>query len=133
LLDDETGEHVPGRWKQVIAMREAHPHPHSVADLALAPVIIGLEDNLTRLRSSDDLESELAAELDDDASSYPDEADRVHRILKAATRNVNLHGWTVSPTPDIEGLAVSHGQHTISIMFGKQLANYIEHGTTTWP
>jgi len=114
-------------------MREAHSRPHSVADLALAPVIIGLEDNLTRLRNSDDLESELAAELNDDASSYPDEADRLRRILNAATRNVNLHGWTVSPTLDLEGLAVSHGQHTISIMFGKQVANYIEHGTTTWP
>jgi hypothetical protein len=114
-------------------MRETHPRPHSVADLALAPVIIGLEDNLTRLRGSDDLESELAADLSDDASSYPDEAARLHRVLAGATHNVNLHGWTVSPTPDMEGLAVSHGQHTISIMFGKQLANYIEHGTTTWP
>lgn len=114
-------------------MRETHPRPRSVADLALAPVIIGLEDNLTKLRSSDDLESELAADLNDDADSYPGEADRLRRILADATRNVNLHGWTVSPTPDMQGLAVSHGQHTISIMFGKQLANYIEHGTTTWP
>jgi hypothetical protein len=114
-------------------MHENHPRPHSVADLALAPVIIGLEDNLARLRESDDLESELATELNDDESFYPDEADRVRRILKAATRNVNLHDWTVSPTPDMQGLAVSHGQHTISIMFGKPLANYIEHGETTWP
>jgi hypothetical protein len=114
-------------------MRETHPRPHSVADLALAPVIIGVEDNLTRLRNSDDLESELAVELNDDGSAHPNEADRLRRILKAATRDVNLHGWIVSPTPDLEGLAVSHGQHAISIMFGKQLANYIEHGTTTWP
>jgi len=114
-------------------MHETQRRPHSVADLALAPVIIGLEDNLARLRDSDDLESELAAELNDEASSYPDEADRVRRILTATTRDVNLHGWTVTPTPDMEGLAVSHGQHRISIMFGKQLANYIEHGTTTWP
>jgi hypothetical protein len=114
-------------------MRETHPRPHSVADLALAPVIIGLEDNLTRLRDSDDLESELAAELKDDPGSCPGEADRLRRILKAATHNVNLHGWAVTSTPDMQGLAVSHGQHTISIMFGKQLANYIEHGVTTWP
>lgn len=114
-------------------MGETHPRPHSVADLALAPVIIGLEDNLARLRDSGDLESELAADLGDDESLYPDEADRVGRILKAATRNVNLHGWSVKLTPDMQGLAVSHGQHRISIMFGKQLANYIEHGATTWP
>ena len=55
------------------------------------------------------------------------------RIVKGATRNLNLHGWTIRPTPDMQGLTVSHGEYTVSIMFGKQLANYIEHGTTTWP
>lgn len=114
-------------------MRETKTRPHSVADLALAPVIVGVERNLARLRDSGDLEFELAMELNDDASFYRGEADRLRRILNGATRNVDLHGWTVSPTPDMQGLAVSHGQHTISIMFGKQLANYIEHGTTTWP
>lgn len=124
---------VPARRKQVIAMSETTLRPRSAADLALAPVIIGLERNLARLRNSHDLEFELAVQLDDDASFYPEEADRVRRILKAATRNVDLHGWTVSPTPDMQGLAVSHGQYAVSVMFGKQVANYIEHGTTTWP
>jgi hypothetical protein len=119
--------------RQVIAVRETQPHPHSAADLALAPVVIGLERNLARLRDSDDLEFELALELNDDASFYPDEADRAGRILKSATRNVDLHGWAVSPTPDMQGLAVSHGEYAVSIMFGKQLANYIEHGVATWP
>ena len=77
--------------------------------------------------------TELALELNDDASFYPDEADRLRRIVKGATRNLNLHGWTIRPTPDMQGLTVSHGEYTVSIMFGKQLANYIEHGTTTWP
>lgn len=114
-------------------MRETKPRPHSVADLALAPVIVGIERSLARLRDSSDLELELAMELNDDESFYPDEADRLRRILNGATRNVDLHGWTVSPTLDMQGMAVSHGQHTISIMFGKQLANYIEHGEMTWP
>ena len=114
-------------------MRKTKPRPHSVADLALAPVIIGLERNLARLRDSDDLEFELAVELNDDASLYPDETDRVRRVLNSVTRNVDLHGWTVSLTLDMQGLALSHGQRTISIMLGKQLANYIEHGVLTWP
>ena len=114
-------------------MRETQPRPHSVADLALAPVIIGLERNLARLRDSDNLEFELAVELNDDASFYPDQADRARRIIKGVTRDVDLHGWTLSPTPDMQGLKVSHGQHTVTIMLGKQLANYVEHGTTTWP
>ena len=46
----------------------------------------------------------------------------------SATRNVELHGWTVTPTRDLQGLAVSHGEYTVSIMLGKQLANYVEDG-----
>jgi hypothetical protein len=114
-------------------MRETQPRPHSTADLALAPVLIGLERNLARLRDSDDLEFELALELNDDASFYPDQADRARRIVKDVTRDVDLHGWTVSPTVDMQGLAVSHGQYTVSVMLGKSLANYIEHGYTSWP
>jgi len=109
------------------------PRPHSAADLVLAPVVISIERNLARLRDSSDLEFELALELNDDASFCADEADRVRRILQFATRNVDLHGWAVSPTLDMQGLAVSHGQYTISIMFGKQIANYIEYGVPTWP
>ena len=36
------------------------PHPHSPADLALAPVLINIERNLARVRDSDDLEYALA-------------------------------------------------------------------------
>jgi len=114
-------------------MYATKPRPHSAADLALAPVVIGIERNLARLRDCTDMEFELALELNDDASFYPDEADRLRRILAFAIRNVDLHGWAVSPTLDLQGLAVSHGQHTISLMFGKQIANYIEHAVPTWP
>jgi hypothetical protein len=118
---------------EVTAMRETQPRPRSTADLALAPVLIGLERNLARLRDSNDLEFELALELNDDASFYPDEADRARRVMQSVTRNVDLHGWTVCPTVDMQGLAVSHGQYTVSMMLGRQVANYIEHGVTTWP
>jgi hypothetical protein len=114
-------------------MQETQPRPHSAADLALAPVLIGIERNLARLRNSSDLEFELALELNDDASFYPNPGDRVRRILQSATRNLDLHGWNVSPTPDEQGLAVSHGEYTVSVMLGKQLANYVEYGMPTWP
>jgi hypothetical protein len=116
-----------------VAMYDTQPRPHSPADLALAPVIISIERNLARLRNSSNLEFELALVLNDDASFYPDECDRARRILICATRNVDLHGWTVSPTPDSQGLAVSHGEYSVSLMFGKQITNYIEHGVPTWP
>lgn len=114
-------------------MYTTQPRPHSAADLALAPVVIGIERNLARLRDSSDLEFELALELNDDENFYPDEASRTRRILAGATRNVGLHGWTVTFTPDLQGLAVSHGEYSVSVMLGKQIANYIEHGVPTWP
>ena len=108
----------------------SEPHPHSPADLALAPVLISIERNLVPLRESDDLEFALALELNDDASMYTDAAERAQRVRRSATRDVDLHGWTVTPTPDLLGLAVSHGEYAVSIMLGKQLAGYVEHGTT---
>ena len=49
-------------------------------------------------------------------------------MLNSATRNVDLHGWAVTPAPDGNGLAVSHGEYTVSIMLGAQLADYVQHG-----
>jgi hypothetical protein len=124
------------RLEAVTQMADTHdtqPHPHSTADLALAPVLIGIERNLARLRDSEDLEFAFALELNDDASFYPGPGDRARRVQAAATRNVDVHGWSLSPTPDMQGLAVSRGEYTVSVMLGAQLANYVEHGTPTWP
>jgi hypothetical protein len=106
----------------------SQPHPHSAADLALAPVLISIERNLAQLRSSTDLELALALDLNDDDSWYSGAEQRAQRVLKSATRDVDLHGWTVTPTPDWNGLAVSHGEYTVSLMLGAQLADYVQHG-----
>jgi len=117
----------------VVPVNDPHPRPHDVADLALAPMLINIERNLAMLRDSDDLEYALALDLNDDGRQYHTAGERARRVQAFATNNVDLHGWTVSPTPDLQGLAVSHGDYTVSVMLGKQLANYVEHGTPTWP
>src|ERR1035438_7885075 len=81
------------------------PHPHSAADLAPAPVLIGIERNLARLRTGADLEFALALARGDDSSWYHSAGERAHRV----TGDVNLQGWTAVPTPDWHGLAISHG------------------------
>jgi hypothetical protein len=101
------------------------PHPHSPADLALAPVLIAIERRLAQLRASDDLELLLALDLNDQELFYPGPAERAERLEKFATRELDLHGWTVQPTQDLYGLAVQHGEHTVSVMFGKRLAGYV--------
>jgi len=111
----------------------SQPHPHSAADLALAPILISIERNLAHLRDSTDLELALALDLNDDDSWYPSAEERAQRVLRSATRDVDLHGWTVSPTPDWNGLAVSHGEFTVSVMLGAQLADYVQHGGSPAP
>jgi hypothetical protein len=102
------------------------PRPHSPADLALAPVLIELERNLARLRASDDLELALALDLNDEDWFYHGPAERAGRLEKFATREVDLHGWSVTPTTDLYGLAVEHGEYVVSLMFGKRLVDYVE-------
>ncbi len=104
------------------------PRPHSPADLALAPVLIGIERNLNRLRASDDLEFGFALELNDGDSSYGRSQDRARRVRDFAVRDVELHGWQVQPSADMTGLAVRHGEFTVSLMLGRRLTSYIDNG-----
>ena len=106
----------------------SHPRPHSVADLGLSPVLVNIERNLAWLRDNEDLEFELAVELNDDDIMYSSAGDRARRIRAVADRDVDLHGWAVSPTADMHGLAVTHGEYTVSIMLGRRLTEYVEHG-----
>ena len=104
------------------------PLPHSLSELALAPVLIELERNLARLRASEDLELLLALDLNDQELFYHGPAQRAGRLEKFATREVDLHGWSVRPTPDLYGLAVEHGEYSVSLMFGQRLVAYVLEG-----
>ena len=104
------------------------PRPHSATDLALAPVLISIERNLARLRESEDLNFELALELNDDDSWYHTAEERAGRVRECALRDVGAHGWAVSPTPDLYGLAVSHSGYTVSLMLGERLTGYVTRG-----
>jgi hypothetical protein len=102
-----------------------HLHPATVADLALAPVLLSIERNLAALRSAADLSYTLALELNDSDSRYRTPAERAGRLQRCAVRFVDLHGWDVRPTDDLHGLAVTHGQFTVPIMLGKRLVDYV--------
>ena len=106
------------------------PHPHSPADLALAPILINIERNLARVRDSDDLEYALALALNDDGGWYPGAAQRAERVQQLATYNVDLHGWHVTPSPDLQGLVVEHGHYRVTLMLGRRLAGYVADGVT---
>jgi hypothetical protein len=112
--------------KAVVTM--SGPRPHSAADLALAPVLISIERNLARLRDSSDLAFDLALQLNDDAGWYHTPVERAGRVIRAATREVDLHGWSVAPACDLQGLAVRHGEYQVTLSLGGKLAGYVAHG-----
>jgi hypothetical protein len=104
------------------------PRPHSPADLALAPVLINIERNLAQVRDSDDLEYAFALALNDDGAWYTSAAERADRVQQLATRNVDLHGWHVTPAPDRQGLVVEHGHYRVTLTLGQRLAAYVARG-----
>lgn len=104
-------------------------NPHSAADLALAPVLINIERNLARLRDCEDLEYELVLELNDDSTWYHTAGERAHRVQQIAVRGVDPHGWQIAPSADWQGLVVQHGPYEVSVMLGRRLAHYVEHGS----
>ncbi|HEU4513216.1 MAG TPA: hypothetical protein VFR87_08925 [Nocardioidaceae bacterium] len=103
-------------------------YPHSGSDLALAPVLILIERNLEMLRSAEDVVFELALELNDIESLYQTPESRAERIVRAVTRNVNLHGLEVAPSPDLAGVTVSHKEYRVSLMLGTRLNAYVRLG-----
>ena len=103
-------------------------YPHSGSDLALAPVLIQLERNLEMLRSADRVVFELALELNDTESFYRTPESRAARVVRAVTRNVNLHGLEVAPSADLAGLTVSHKEYRVSLMLGSRLGAYVFEG-----
>lgn len=114
----------------VAAEMSEHLYPHSVADLELAPVLISIERNLAVLRAAADLEFTLVLGLNDDDSFYHSPEGRARRIQGFATRAVSLHGWSVYPSTDRYGLAVSHGDFTVTLAFGQLVTDYVLNGRT---
>jgi hypothetical protein len=103
--------------------------PHVATAHALATALVEIERNLERLRTSDDdIEVLLELDLNDADGFYHGPAERAGRLETFATREVDLHGCTVQPTPDRYGLAVQHGEYTVSVMLGKRLVGYVEGG-----
>jgi hypothetical protein len=102
-----------------------HLYPHSVADLELAPVLICIERNLAALRDATDLEYTLALKLNDDESFYHSPTERANRIQRFATHDVSLHGWSVCPSTDRHGLAVMHGDFTVTLALGQSVTDYV--------
>ncbi|HET8979593.1 MAG TPA: hypothetical protein VFN87_15630 [Solirubrobacteraceae bacterium] len=104
--------------------------PKAPIDLSLAPVAAHVDLNLQRLRdrSQEEIEYELALELDRPLFANTRQ-ERGDHVLRAACRNVDLHGWEASITEDGCRLRLSGGSVTIDLGLGEAVMRYIHFGS----
>jgi hypothetical protein len=102
-------------------------HPKVPKDLSLAPVAVSIDTNLERFRELDGeaLRGKLELELDRPTGGASRE-ERRKQILRAAVRNVDLHGWDAAITPDGARLRLHGGSVTLDIGLSAAIMRYIE-------
>jgi hypothetical protein len=102
-------------------------HPKVPKDLALAPLAVGIDMNLQRLRDKTpgEVAFELALELDSDEREPMSEEERADRVLQVALRNVDMHHWSAAVTPDRARLRLSGGSVTLDLGLSASILAYI--------
>jgi len=86
--------------------------PHDVTDVALAPVLLHIDERLEKYgaMTRPQLREEIALLVD-----MPDRtrAQREAALLRALEQHADLHGWTLNL--DARGIRVSHGDHAVTL------------------
>jgi hypothetical protein len=100
--------------------------PRSLQDLSLAPVAVGIDRNLQRLRgkSAADIEREMELELDTPAV-WDDAEQRREHLLAFAVRNVDLHDWDTAITDDCSAIRLSGGSVTLDVALSRTVCEYL--------
>lgn len=103
--------------------------PKSPEDVTLAPVAASIDRNLQRLRDRGpgEIEYELQLQLDRPLI-VNSRAERAEHVLRAALRNVEMHGWHGSITDDGCRLRLSGGSVTLDLGLGGSVMEYIVAG-----
>lgn len=103
--------------------------PKEPTDLLLAPVAAAIDRNLRRLREQTPaaIEVELQLELDAPLVEHT-RAERAERILRVATRDVELHGWTPSINADASAVHLEGGSVSLDLALSPTVRRYVEVG-----
>ncbi|MGO9960075.1 MAG: hypothetical protein ACLP50_29550 [Solirubrobacteraceae bacterium] len=104
-------------------------HPKVPRDMALAPVAAEVDLNLQGLRDREPSELDRELQIELNSPPMPNTRDgRQEQVLRAAIRNVELHGWQASITADGCRLHLSGGSVTLDLGLGMSIRQYIENG-----
>jgi|SRR5450759_1065293 hypothetical protein len=103
--------------------------PKVPMDMALAPVAATIDLNLQALRDRQPSEINAELQLKLDRPPIPNNRDeRTAHVLRAALRNVELHGWEGTITQDASRLHLTGGSVTLDLGLGASITRYIEAG-----
>jgi hypothetical protein len=100
--------------------------PKEPKDLALAPVAVGIDRNLQRLRDRTpaQIDYQLTLELNQPADG--DNLDeRAARVLRLALRDVDMHHWTAAISDDGARLTLSGGSVSLDLGLSASLHEYL--------
>ena len=103
--------------------------PKVPMDMALAPVAATIDLNLQALRDRQPSEINAELQLKLDRPPIPNNRyERTAHVLRAALRNVELHGWEGAITQDASRLHLTGGSVTLDLGLGASITRYIEAG-----
>jgi hypothetical protein len=100
--------------------------PKDPVDLALAPVAVRIDHNLSRIRdmSPSSIDADLQLQLD--TLPHGDDAgERCERVRALALREVDLHGWEAAVSHDWTRLRLSGGSVSIELGLSAAIRDYI--------
>ena len=102
--------------------------PKTPTDLTLAPVAVGIDLNLQRLRDAEPklLLEEIVLTLNTEPGDTRDA--RAKQIYEIATRGIDLHGWNASISDDSTRLQLRGGSVTLDLGLSERIRVYIEFG-----
>jgi hypothetical protein len=96
--------------------------PHDVTDLALAPVVLALDERLEDLGRLD-LHG-LGQRIALDTNGLDSTRDmREHGLILAVQRQIDLHGWKLTWEP--RGFALTHGPHRVVLGASPAMHAYV--------
>ena len=97
--------------------------PHDIDDLALAPVVLGIDQRLAELGALAPHALLMRVAVESDRPDWTREQ-RESGLLTTVGRFIELHGWALSW--DARGLRVAHGGHSVVLGVPASLTAYIE-------
>lgn len=100
--------------------------PKNPVDLALAPVAIHIDRNLSRIRdmSPAAIDADLQRQLDS-SPQREDANERCERVRELALRGIELHGWEAAVSYDWTRLRLSGGSVSIELGLSAAIRDYI--------